>query len=141
MKKQEGITLIALVITIIVLLILAGVTIAMLAGDNGILNRATSSRAQSALGDARDQVAIYVANAVSEYYEERYVKSNTSAGSDANAAAGQALTNAKTAPDLKLPQGVSITETSTTSITLKYDADNTTSTGKLTNGVLEWDKE
>ena len=36
-KKEKGITLIALVITIIVLLILAGVTIATLTGDNGIL--------------------------------------------------------------------------------------------------------
>ena len=36
-KKQTGITLIALVITIIVLLILAGVSIALLTGNNGIL--------------------------------------------------------------------------------------------------------
>lgn len=34
-RREEGITLIALVITIIVLLILAGVTIATLTGDNG----------------------------------------------------------------------------------------------------------
>ncbi len=42
MKKEigeKGITLIALIITIIVLLILAGVSIAMLTGDNGILTR------------------------------------------------------------------------------------------------------
>ena len=38
-KKERGITLIALVITIIVLLILAGVSIAMLTGNNGILTR------------------------------------------------------------------------------------------------------
>ena len=44
MRNQKGITLIALVITIIVLLILAGVSIAMLTGENGILNKATSSR-------------------------------------------------------------------------------------------------
>ena len=40
-KSNFGITLIALIITIIVLLILAGVTINMLIGDNGILNKAT----------------------------------------------------------------------------------------------------
>ena len=39
-KGQKGITLIALVITVIVLLILAGVTIAALSGDNGILTKA-----------------------------------------------------------------------------------------------------
>ena len=40
MNKQKGITLIALVITIIILLILAGVSIAMLTGENGILKKA-----------------------------------------------------------------------------------------------------
>lgn len=39
-KGQKGITLVALVITIIVLLILAGITISLVLGDNGILNRA-----------------------------------------------------------------------------------------------------
>ena len=44
-KRQEnGITLIALVITIIVLLILAGVTIAMLTGDNGIISKAMQAK-------------------------------------------------------------------------------------------------
>ncbi len=42
MKKSiRGITLIALVITIIVLLILAGVTIATLTGENGLLRKGT----------------------------------------------------------------------------------------------------
>ena len=43
-RKQTGITLIALVITVIVLLILAGVTIAALSGDNGILTRAKEAK-------------------------------------------------------------------------------------------------
>ena len=43
-KNMEGITLIALVITIIVLLILAGVSIAMLTGDNGILAQAQKAK-------------------------------------------------------------------------------------------------
>ena len=46
-KGNKGITLIALVITIIVLLILAGVTIAALSGDNGILKRATEAKEQT----------------------------------------------------------------------------------------------
>ena len=46
MKNNKGITLIALVITIIVLLILAGVSIAMLTGNNGIL-----SQSQNAVND------------------------------------------------------------------------------------------
>ena len=43
MEKNKGITLISLVITIIVLIILAGVAISMLSGDNGILRRATDA--------------------------------------------------------------------------------------------------
>lgn len=43
-KKQKGITLIALVITIVILLILAGISINMLSGKDGILNRAKDAR-------------------------------------------------------------------------------------------------
>lgn len=39
-KSSRGITLIALVVTIIVLLILAGISISMLSGDNSILTKA-----------------------------------------------------------------------------------------------------
>ena len=44
-KKQESaITLIALVVTIVVLLILAAVSISMLTGDNGIINQAKQGK-------------------------------------------------------------------------------------------------
>ena len=43
-RKEKGITLIALVITIIVLLILAGVSIAMLTGENGIITQAQNAK-------------------------------------------------------------------------------------------------
>ena len=45
MKNQKGITLIALVVTIVVLLILAGTAIAMLQGDNGIITNAQKAQA------------------------------------------------------------------------------------------------
>lgn len=56
MKNQKGITLIALVITIIVLLILAGVSIAMLTGDNGILTKATQSKSETGLAEVLERV-------------------------------------------------------------------------------------
>lgn len=46
-KKDKGITLIALVITVIVLLILAGVTIASLTGENGILQKTEISKKEN----------------------------------------------------------------------------------------------
>ena len=55
-KKQRGITLIALVITIIVLLILAGVTIATLTGENGILTRAADTAERTEKANVIEQV-------------------------------------------------------------------------------------
>ena len=46
-RKERGITLIALIVTIIVLLILAGVSIAMLTGDNGILSQAQNAKKET----------------------------------------------------------------------------------------------
>ena len=54
LKNNKGITLIALVITIIVLLILAGVSIAMLTGENGILNQATTDVSDTEVGAAEE---------------------------------------------------------------------------------------
>ena len=43
LKADKGITLVALIITIIVLLILAGVSISMVLTDNGLINKAQKS--------------------------------------------------------------------------------------------------
>ena len=55
LKKNKGITLIALVITIIVLLILAGVSIAMLTGQNGILTQAQNASTQTEIAEAKEK--------------------------------------------------------------------------------------
>lgn len=60
-KNVKGITLIALVITIIVLLILAGVTIATLTGDNGILNQAGKAKDKTTEAESIERVQIEVA--------------------------------------------------------------------------------
>lgn len=58
MKQQKGITLIALVITIVVLIILAGVAISLTLTDNGIFNRARQGRDMysNAAGKESDQI-------------------------------------------------------------------------------------
>lgn len=58
LKTAKGITLIALVITIIVLLILAGVSIAMLMGQNGILTQANNAKIEQSHGTVRDSIAL-----------------------------------------------------------------------------------
>ena len=49
-EREKGITLIALVITIVILLILAGVTIATLTGENGILTKASDAKTETEEG-------------------------------------------------------------------------------------------
>ena len=67
-KQKNGITLIALVITIIVLLILAGVSIAMLTGQNGILTQAQNAKTTTADKSAEEKIklAVMAARAQSE---------------------------------------------------------------------------
>ena len=60
-KKQTGITLIALVITIIVLLILAGVSIATLTGNNGILTQANTAKESNNSATAKEKVQLEAA--------------------------------------------------------------------------------
>lgn len=55
-KQNRGITLIALVITIIVLLILAGITISALTGDNGIVGNASTAKEQSEISEEKEIV-------------------------------------------------------------------------------------
>ena len=59
-NQFKGITLIALIITIIVLLILAGVTITMITGDNGILKQATNARETNTKAEFEEQVKLAV---------------------------------------------------------------------------------
>ena len=65
-RNKEGITLIALVITIIVLLILAGVSIAMLTGTNGILTQAQLAKSETEKAAARESLEIKMLGAKTE---------------------------------------------------------------------------
>ena len=56
LKNKQGITLIALVITIVVLLILAGVSIAMLTGNNGILTQVQNAKNETEEAERNEQL-------------------------------------------------------------------------------------
>ena len=58
MKKEKGITLIALIITIIVLLILAGVSLKLIAGNEGILGRAEKAVTKNDEASAREKLEL-----------------------------------------------------------------------------------
>ena len=59
-SKMNGITLIALVVTLVVLLILAGITLNLLFGDTGILNKAQQSEDAYKIGALRDQISTII---------------------------------------------------------------------------------
>lgn len=67
-KERKGITLIALVITIIVLLILAGVSIAMLIGENGILTKANEAKIETEKETAKEIAEMMIMSYKSNYY-------------------------------------------------------------------------
>lgn len=55
-KSTKGITLISLVVTIIILLILAGVTIATLMGDNGLINKAKDAKIKTEIASIKEEI-------------------------------------------------------------------------------------
>ena len=55
---SKGITLIALIITIIMLLILAGISIVMLTGENGVLNKATKAKENTKEAQIKESVEL-----------------------------------------------------------------------------------
>lgn len=73
-KAKNGITLIALVITVIVLLILSGISISIISGNNGILNQAVNSKEKSLKEQNKEELQL----AIIGLEIENYKKQNTS---------------------------------------------------------------
>ncbi len=78
LRRNKGITLIALVVTIIVLLILAGISIAMLTGQNGILNRATEAKEKTRVAqeDENEKLQGYE-KIINQYAEDLPIREDT----------------------------------------------------------------
>ena len=66
MKKENGITLIALVITITILLILAGISIATLTGENGLLSKANTAKEEHKIAQYKEELELIIAGEVAE---------------------------------------------------------------------------
>ena len=89
MKKNKGITLVALVVTIVVLLILAGVSINLVLGDNGIIAKAKEAQRKSAEASQNDLIGM------NELAQQLGEKINGSTGSGS----GNGGTGGKTEPE------------------------------------------
>lgn len=70
LKENKGVTLVALVITIIVLLILAGVTLSMVMGDSGIFTKANKASEETNLASARDAVRLALLEVTTNNYND-----------------------------------------------------------------------
>jgi hypothetical protein len=66
MSHPKGITLIALVITIIILLILAGISIAMLTGENGIISKTTKAKEEHIIEQYKEEINLIIIDEIAE---------------------------------------------------------------------------
>ena len=124
LKKQKGITLIALVVTIIVLIILAGVSISLVLGENGIVNKAKKAKENTELAKTDEETML---NDLAKQIEE-----GTSGGTtnppvekseiEKSRDAGTYMTAQTTLKDsngnlIKVPQGFKIAQDSGINVT------------------------
>ena len=147
MRNQKGITLIALVITIIVLLILAGVSIAMLTGENGILTNATESQQKTDYRNAKEKIDIALSAiktealaqmvADNQYAPEDHASELTAAtviGSGMTTSDGYTITTTSTASDGIIKISYSNTATKV-EVEGSIDLDANTSGGLITEAT------
>ena len=97
MKKNKGITLVALVVTIVVLLILAGVSINLVLGNNGIIAKAKDAETKSAEASQNDLIGM---NELAQQLEEQINGSSGNGGAGGSGAGTRvpAEATAETAP-------------------------------------------
>lgn len=117
LKEQKAITLVALVITIIVLLILAGVALSLVVGETGIAQRAVNAGKVHNISGAKEKFELEVANLASEFYQAKYVNASIGANETVGSYVLSKYTEGTDIPfedDYKLKrQGNEITLTST----------------------------
>ena len=70
--KKEGITLIALVITIIILLILAGITITAITGENGLLSSSLKAKKETEIENEKEIIGRATARSNGTRFKRRY---------------------------------------------------------------------
>ena len=71
MKSNKGITLVALVITIIVLLILAGVSISLVVGDNGVLTQSKNAATATKKADVEEALGRAISGAQTTFMSKK----------------------------------------------------------------------
>lgn len=129
-KSTKAITLIALVISILVLLILAGVSVSLVVGETGITQRAVTAKKTYDIAGAKEQVELLVEGYIGDYYGKKYT-SGESVSQDIGTYVATQLASDTTVGDYTL-------ETIGANVTLKK-GEETVAKGKInSSGALEW---
>ena len=81
-KQEKGITLVALVITIIVLLILAGVSISLVLGENGVLSQAKNATTATTDAQAREAFEAGLVGLEGDFMANEFAKGSSRKFSD-----------------------------------------------------------
>jgi len=140
MREQKGITLIALVITIIVLLILAGVTLAMLSGDNSIFKRSNEAAKSTEFATSREELGVAYNSAYAENAAKVHVdRAKTALTKEIDAALDAIITdnNSRNKHPItmawvsRVSGTIDETATNTMTFSLTYDADGSVQYGKV----------
>ena len=135
MKNQKGITLVALVITIIVLLILAGVSISLVIGNNGVLTQASNAVVKNEKATALQEVQMAAADASAAYYAAWASDSSVAKGSYYTSDVFQ--NNCKGAKEVKITTPAADTATVLVKYTAKSNTDYYFSITVETGAVAE----
>lgn len=115
LKENKGVTLVALVITIIVLLILAGVTLSMVMGDSGIFSKANKASTETTISSAKDAVRLATLEAVTDQYTDNgSIGTAITSEAEAITAVNAKLQDGYQIKDGKIMQGTTDTKVSVT---------------------------
>ena len=117
-KGQGGITLVALVVTIVVLLILAGITIALVFAQNGVVGKAQDAADYSNKGTIADNVQGYIVSQQMEVIQSGTQKDITSGLSSALSAAGITVDTTTGSGTITVNADTSVTIAGTITFTL-----------------------
>ena len=117
-KGQGGITLVALVVTIVVLLILAGITIALVFAQNGVVGKAQEAAADSNKGTIADNVQGYIVSQQMEVIQSGAKKDITRGLSSALSAAGITVDTTTGSGTITVNADTSVTIAGTITFTL-----------------------
>ena len=129
-KNKSGITLIALVVTIIVLLILAGISIQMLTGDNGIINNAQEASIKTESAKVDEEVKLAVTTLNMEITQNKVNQSSYDPANFIDTNTDGTITVAKSCKEILEAEltdsNYEITKAGNTGLSIKYESSTVT---------------